>query len=87
MASGVRNALGTTVGVSSTGIAGPGGATARKPVGLVYIAVATPETTASQELRLSGDRSTIMRQAAEFALTLAADTVGATAPSDGDDIR
>ncbi|HLI52251.1 MAG TPA: nicotinamide-nucleotide amidohydrolase family protein, partial [Thermomicrobiaceae bacterium] len=38
MAGGVRRLTGATVGISSTGIAGPGGATPTKPVGLVYIA-------------------------------------------------
>jgi PncC family amidohydrolase len=82
MARGVREALATDVGISSTGIAGPGGATARKPVGLVYIAVSTPEAEEVRELRLSGDRQHIMRESARLALELAHSTIGggASAP-------
>lgn len=87
MAVGIRNTMGTTIGISSTGIAGPGGATSRKPVGLVYIAAATAEAIVSQELHLSGDRASIMREAAERALALAMDVVGAEAPSNGDEPR
>jgi PncC family amidohydrolase len=76
MASGVRHALGTEVGISSTGIAGPGGATARKPVGLVYIAVSTPEAADVRELRLNGDRQHVMRESARLALELALSTIG-----------
>lgn len=83
MARGVRDALGTDVGISSTGIAGPGGATARKPVGLVYIAVSTPNAEDVRELRLSGDRQHIMRESAKLALELAHSVIsadGAQAP-------
>lgn len=76
MAHGVRIALGTDVGISSTGIAGPGGATARKPVGLVYIAVSTPETVAVRELRLNGDRQHVMQASARLALALANSVIG-----------
>jgi PncC family amidohydrolase len=76
MASGVRKTIGTELGISSTGIAGPGGATARKPVGLVYIAVSMPEVVEVRELRLSGDRQHIMRESARMALELALSTIG-----------
>ena len=70
MADGIRRTLGVDVGISSTGIAGPGGATARKPVGLVYVGVATPDDTIVRELHLSGDRQSIMRDAVVAALQL-----------------
>jgi PncC family amidohydrolase len=76
MARGVREAIGADVGISSTGIAGPGGATARKPVGLVYIAVATPDVDHVRELRLSGDRQYIMRESTRLALELAYSAIG-----------
>jgi len=70
MARGARAALHAEVGVSSTGIAGPGGATARKPVGLVYIGVATPEGEEVRELRLDGDRLAVIDAATSAALAL-----------------
>jgi nicotinamide-nucleotide amidase len=56
MALGVKDKLQTDWGIGITGIAGPGGNTATKPVGLVYIGLATPDNRAiSQEYRF-GDR-------------------------------
>jgi len=57
MASGVRRALGADVGVSVTGIAGPGGATPGKPVGLVYIAVSGPGGDVVREFHFGGTRT------------------------------
>jgi nicotinamide-nucleotide amidase len=68
MASGVRNALGADVGVAITGIAGPGGATERKPVGTVFVAVATATTVHAEEARLVGDRQEIRQRATQLAL-------------------
>lgn len=59
MAQGVRKTSGTDLGLSITGIAGPGGGTADKPVGLVYVALATQDDTFCKELRLWGTRERI----------------------------
>jgi nicotinamide-nucleotide amidase len=70
MASGARSALGADVGVSVTGIAGPGGGTPQKPVGLVFIHAASPDASHGVELRLPGDRDAVRRRAAASALHL-----------------
>jgi len=59
MAEGIRKVAGTDLGLSVTGIAGPGGGTEFKPVGLVYIALASKNGTACKELRLAGNRRKI----------------------------
>lgn len=70
MAAGIRERAGSTYGLSTTGIAGPGGATPDKPVGTVHIALAGPEGTEHRELHLSGDRNRIQTLAASAALDL-----------------
>lgn len=60
MAEGVVKSAGVTVGISTTGIAGPGGGTPQKPVGLVYLGLCIAgRGTFTKELRLSGDREKI----------------------------
>lgn len=70
MAEGVRRLLGADLAVSTTGIAGPAGGTIRKPVGLVYIALATPERTVVEEHRFVGDRDAVIEAATDRALAL-----------------
>jgi PncC family amidohydrolase len=70
MAEGARRAFRADVAVSTTGIAGPGGATARKPVGLVYIALATPAGAEAHEHHFTGDRAAVIAAATEAALRL-----------------
>ena len=69
MASGVREKLGADVGVSVTGIAGPGGGTAEKPVGLVWIAVHASGVKA-RRFHVGGDRAEIRQRAAQAALEM-----------------
>ena len=70
MAEGARRLLHTDVAIATTGIAGPGGGSPEKPVGLVYIAVATPAATHSERHVFGGDRTTIKELTALRALEL-----------------
>ncbi len=68
MAEGIKNKTGSAIGIGITGIAGPGGGTSEKPVGLVYIAVNTPEQKICTSHKLTGNRETIRQRAAITAL-------------------
>jgi nicotinamide-nucleotide amidase len=70
MAVGAREALGADVAVSVTGVAGPGGGTEEKPVGLVYLHAVGPDGELSRRLDFPGDRETIRLRAAVAALHL-----------------
>jgi len=70
MAEGVRRQTGADIGLSVTGIAGPDGGTAEKPVGLVYIAIADSNGSMARELRLGGGRDVIRESSATMALDL-----------------
>ncbi len=63
------------MGIATTGIAGPGGGSAEKPVGLVYIAVAWGERIEVQRHVFSGDRSAVKAQTAVAALQLLLDVL------------
>ena len=69
MADGVRRRSGNTWGVAVTGIAGPGGGSPEKPVGLVWIAVSGPVSRAKR-FRLPGDRALVRELTATAALEL-----------------
>lgn len=70
MAEGVRRRMRTDIGVGITGLAGPGGGTPEKPVGLVFVSVAGAQGTDVRRFLFSGDRRAIKGQAAEAALTM-----------------
>ena len=70
MAEGVRSRAETDFGLSVTGIAGPGGGTEEKPVGLVFIALADDAHTEHRKLQLPGDRHLIRWRASQAALDL-----------------
>lgn len=70
MAKNVREIAGTDVGLSVTGIAGPSGATDKKPVGLVYIAIAMARKTIWKEFRFKGEREVVKFRSSQAALDL-----------------
>ncbi len=71
MAAGVRSRLGADVGISVTGVAGPGGGTDEKPVGLVHLHVSSPDGEKGRQFSLPGDREAIRARATVAALHLA----------------
>ncbi len=75
MADGIRRVIRTDLGLGITGIAGPGGGTAAKPVGLVYIAVSSEKGTRVTENHFSGTRTEVKRQTSDAALALALDAL------------
>ncbi len=70
MAYGIAMAAGTNIGISTTGIAGPGGGTIEKPVGLVYIGLYINKKLISKKLNLSGTRQSIRRETVNIALNM-----------------
>jgi nicotinamide-nucleotide amidase len=70
MASGVRERLGADVGVGITGIAGPGGGSADKPVGLVHVCVQSPLRSVSRQLHVPGGRADVRERTVRVVLQL-----------------
>jgi PncC family amidohydrolase len=75
MAEGARSRLGVDFAVAVTGVAGPDGGTAAKPVGLTYVAVAGPGGVDARRFQWSGDRVTNQYASAEACLELLLDRV------------
>ena len=70
MAEGARRVLASDLAVAVTGIAGPGGGTADKPVGLVYVAVATKDGTEITKNIFDGDRNSVREKTVAKALAM-----------------
>jgi nicotinamide-nucleotide amidase len=70
MVQGARERLGADVAVSVTGVAGPGGGTPEKPVGLVYVHVASPVGGEGRRMEWPGDRAIVRARATAGALQL-----------------
>jgi nicotinamide-nucleotide amidase len=70
MASGICQMTGTPLGLAITGIAGPDGGTPAKPVGTVYIALATLEGAASRHYQFAGGRESVKWRSTQMALDL-----------------
>lgn len=73
MAEGVRNLAEADYGISVTGIAGPGGGSETKPVGLVYVGFSSAAGSVWCELRLKGSRHEIRQATVKAALSFALD--------------
>src|SRR4051812_5993081 len=70
MARGVKERTGATIGLSVTGVAGPGGGTQAVPVGTVYVGLADDVTSTNRRLNLLGDRHLIRWRASTVALEM-----------------
>lgn len=70
LADGIRTSAGTQWGLSTTGIAGPGGGTPTKPVGTVFIGVSSAAGTTVKKFQFPGDRERVRRFTAHAALDL-----------------
>lgn len=75
MAAGVREHFGSDYGIASTGLAGPGGASFGKPVGLVFFAFTNGKTTMVDRMEFVGDRLNIKKAAASEALRMTVECI------------
>jgi nicotinamide-nucleotide amidase len=70
LAEGIRRRSGATLGLAVTGVAGPGGGTAEKPVGSVHVALANSNAAKERSYRFPGDRERVRLQASQAALDM-----------------
>lgn len=70
MAEGISREAKTDIGISTTGIAGPGGGTEEKPVGLVYIGVCIKGNVIVEKFNFTGDREAVRKKATMNALNI-----------------
>ncbi|HZK54877.1 MAG TPA: competence/damage-inducible protein A [Desulfosporosinus sp.] len=68
MAQGIRTKAGSDLALSTTGIAGPDGGSHEKPIGLVYIGLATPEGVSAEKIQLYGERESVRQLTVQAAL-------------------
>jgi nicotinamide-nucleotide amidase len=68
MAEGIRDRRKTTIGLATTGVAGPLGGTSQTPVGTVFIGLASPNETVVRKFHFAGERTKVKDLAAETAL-------------------
>lgn len=73
MATGVIKLSNSDIGVGITGIAGPGGGSAEKPIGLVYIATATQRDVVTKRFLFDGDRENVREQSTKAAIMMVMD--------------
>jgi PncC family amidohydrolase len=70
MARGIRSTLEADIGISVSGIAGPGGGSLEKPVGTVWIGLSSPQEEYSRHYLWTGDRLAVKEQSAQAAISL-----------------
>lgn len=75
MAEGVRKRFAASVGVGITGVMGPGGGTADKPVGLVFVGISTAKDCVVRKFCNSGEREDVKWQSSQCALDLLKDVL------------